>query len=229
MTLPRSLAISVPVVCCLYVATAVVAVGSVGVGALANEELTVPAEAFLSPGPRTFFVVGGALFAIATSINAVFIIVPKYLDALAADGLVPAALAATNDRFGTSHWGLALVYALSVAALVGPLPVADLGTLLGFGGIFLIVPVMVAAVRAVRRRPGAFEAVPSFVGRRATTLLAASAVVCNALLFVALATQSPWVCAAWVGLVVVGAGYYLVRTRLGRGERDSDPLAEGSA
>ncbi|MFC5972962.1 APC family permease [Halomarina salina] len=229
VTLPQSLAISVPLVLCLYVATAVVAVGSVGVDALANEELTVPAEAFLSPGLRTFFVVGGALFAITTSINAVYIIVPKYLDALAADGLVPAVLAETNERFGTAHWGLTLVYLLSVAALVSPLPVADLGTLLGFGGIFLIVPVMLAAVRAVRRRPDAFERVPSFVGRRATTVLAVSAVACNALLFVVLATQSPVVCAAWVGLVVVGAGYYLARTRFGRREREAEPLVEGSA
>jgi len=229
VTLPQSLAVSVPVVLTLYVATAVVAVGSVGVATLSDRPLTVAAETFLSPGLQGFFVVGGALFAITTSINAVFIIVPKYLDALAADGLVPGALARHNDRFGTSHWGLTLVYLLSVAALVSPLPVAQLGTLLGFGGIFLIVPVMFAAIRAVRRRPGAFASVPSFVGRRATTALAASAVGCNALLFVVLATQSPWVCAVWVGLVVVGAGYYLVRTRGGTDRRDSDPVVEGSA
>ncbi|WP_250875150.1 APC family permease [Halomarina rubra] len=228
VTLPQSLAISVPLVLLLYVATAVVAVGSVGVGALTDEPLTVAADAFLSPGLRGFFVVGGALFAITTSINAVFIIVPKYLDALATDRLVPGVLATTNDRFGTPHWGLALVYLLSVLALVSPLPIAELGTLLGFGGIFLIVPVMLAAIRAVRRRPEAFAAVPSYVGRRATTVLAASAVVCNALLFVVLATQSPVVCATWLGLVALGAGYYLVRTRLGAGERDPDPVVEGS-
>ncbi len=215
VTIPKSLAVSIPLVFVLYVGTALVAVGSVGAtgpSSMAGATLSVPAEAALPPALATFFVVGGALFAIATSINAVFIIAPKYMVVLADDGFFPAALAETNDRFGTPHWGLTLVFALSLASLLSPLPVADLGSLLGFGGIVLIVPMMVAAVRFVRRSPERYAATPIPVPATLTVGLAVTAVCANAVLLVLLASQSPLLFAAWAGLTVGGGGvYYLAR------------------
>ena len=212
VTIPKSFAISVPIVLLLYVSIGLVAVGSVGADAMADETLAVPAEAFLSGPFQTLFVVGGALFAIATSVNAVYIISPKYLEVLAEDGLMPQAVAATNDRFGTPHWALTLVYAFSTAALVSPLPISDLGSLLGLGGAFLIVPVMLAAIVAVRTRPDATgAAIP--LPNRAIVAMAALAVPLNLLLLVLLATQSPLIFAAWLGSLAVGGTYYLLWTR----------------
>lgn len=212
VTIPRSFAVSVPIVLSLYVGIGLVAVGSVGAEAMADETLAVPAEAFLSGPLRTLFVVGGALFAIATSVNAVYIITPKYLEVFAADGLVPGAVAETNDRFGTPHWALTIVYVLSTAALVSPLPLGKLGSLLGFGGAFLIVPVMLAAIVAIRTRPDATAtAIP--LPRRAIAGMAGLAVPLNLLLLVLLATQSPLVFAGWLACLAVGGGYYLLWTR----------------
>ncbi|MFD1644142.1 APC family permease [Haloarchaeobius litoreus] len=216
VTIPQSLAVSIPLVFVLYVGTALVAVGTVGAagpGSMAGATLSVPAEVALPPTLSAFFVVGGALFAIATSINAVFIIAPKYMVVLADDGFFPAALARTNDRFGTPHWGLTLVFALSLASLVSPLPVADLGSLLGFGGIVLIVPMMVAAVRFVRRHPERYAATPIPVPPRITVALAVAAVCANAVLLVLLASQSPLLFAAWAGLTLLGGGAYLLARR----------------
>lgn len=212
VTIPQSFAISVPLVLGIYASIGLVAVGTVGADAMANRTLAVPAATFLPGALQSFFVVGGALFAIATSINAVFLITPKYLEVLAADGLVPGQLAATNDRFGTAHWGMAVVYVLSVAALVSPLPVAELGSLLGFGGAFLVVPVMLAAVAAVRtRREEVASAVP--LPPRVLAGMAVLAVPLNVGLLALLASQSPQLFLAWVGCLTVAAGYYLVRTR----------------
>lgn len=219
-TIPRSFAVSVPLVFGLYVLVSVVSVGTVGADALAGRTLGVPAEAFLPPGLRAFFVVGGALFAIATSINAVFLIAPKYLLVLAEDGLVPSQVAAVNDRFGTPHVGLTAVYAVAVAAVLGPLPLGELGALLGFGGIALVLAVMVAAVRFVRDRPAAHDRVPFGVRPSLVTGLAVGAIACNVVLFVVLGAQSAGVLAIWLGLLAVGGGYYELRRRaLGRTDR----------
>jgi APA family basic amino acid/polyamine antiporter len=218
VTIPRSFLLSVPLVLVIYASIGLVAVGSVGAEAMADQTLAVPAEAFLPPAFQSLFVVAGALFAIATSINAVYIITPKYLEVLADDGLLPGVLAEKNDRFGTAHWGMAVVYLFSTAALVSPLPVADLGTLLGFGGAFLIVPVMLAAIAAVRRRPAdVADALPLSPGLVAA--IAALAVPLNLLLLALLASQSPRLFAIWLGTLAVAGGYYLLRTRTG------DPVA----
>jgi APA family basic amino acid/polyamine antiporter len=212
VTIPRSFAVSVPLVLVTYAGISLVAVGVAGADGMAGETLSVPAELFLSEPLQALFVVGGALFAIATSVNAVFIVVPKYLEALAADGLAPAALARESDRFGTTHWGLTLAYVLSAAAVFSPLPVTDLGSLLGFGGAFLVVPVMLAAIVAVREGAIPTQS-PLGLPARAVVGMAVLAVPLNLLLLVLLATQSPAVFAAWIGLLGVGGGYYVLRTR----------------
>lgn len=121
LTIPRSFLISIPIILLLYVATSLVAVGLVDWAALADEPLSVAADAGLSPALADVFAVGGGLFAIATTINAVYIIAPKYLLALAHDDILPAAFSRVNERFGTAHWGLVLVYAVSVSFLVSPI------------------------------------------------------------------------------------------------------------
>jgi APA family basic amino acid/polyamine antiporter len=211
ITIPKSFAISVPLVLAIYASIGIVAVGVAG-DAMAGATLAVAAEQFLSPGFQSLFVVGGALFAIVTSINAVYIITPRYLEVLADDGLFPAALAARNDRFGTPHWGLLVVYVLSVAALLSPLPIAELGTLLGFGGAFLVVPVMLAAIHVVRDDDQNVTP-PGGLSPRLVAGMAALAIPLNLLLLTLLAANSPTVFAGWLGLLAVGAAVYVVRTR----------------
>ncbi|UTF55137.1 APC family permease [Natronosalvus rutilus] len=212
VTIPRSFLVSVPLVFVLYVLVALVAVGTVGVETMSGETLAVPAERFLSPAFQTVFVVGGALFAVATSLNATFILVPQYAKALAADGVFPAALGETNDRFGTAHWALLGTYLLSTAILLAPLPFADLGTMLAFGGAFVVAVVMFAAISVVRNPPADFDPDAFPVPTRLAFGMALLAVPLNVLLLGLLATQSPTLFASWVVLCGCGLGYYALRT-----------------
>lgn len=212
-TIPQSFAVSIPLVAVLYVLTGFVAVGTVGWQAVGGETLTVPARAVLSGPVASFFIVGGALFAIATTMNGVFIIAPKYLLALAEDGLFPEALGRVNERFGTPHWGLAVIYLISLAALLSPLPLEQLGSLLGFGGIFLVVPVMVAAVKFARERPETYRQAAFSLAPRRLLGVAVAAVLLNAVLFALLAVESTQMFAVWAGAMIAGGLYYVVRTR----------------
>ena len=220
VTIPQSFAVSVPIVLAIYGSVALVTVGVAGTELMAGSTLAVPAELFLPAPMRSLFVLGGALFAIATSMNAVYLITPKYLEVLAEDGLFPDALARTNDRFGTAHWGLVVGYVLSAAALFSPLPIAELGSLLGFGGAFLVIPVMLAAITVVRNRDVAGDA-PLPFSPRLIAAMAGLAIPLNALLLVLLASQSPAVFAGWLGLLVLGGTYYVVRTWRGHGATET--------
>jgi APA family basic amino acid/polyamine antiporter len=224
LTIPRSFLISIPLILVLYVLTSVVAVGTVGWRTMADATLSVPAAAALSPELTTFFTVGGGLFAIATTINAVYMIAPKYLVVLADDEVLPPRVGAVNERFGTAHWGLVIVYGVSVAFLVSPFSLEGFSTLMGFGSIFLVVPVMGAAIALVRNRPDEYAAAPFHVAPRLLVGVAGAAVVLNVALLALLATESTTTFRVWVGLLAVGVGYYAARSwYLGR---EGAPLAE---
>lgn len=208
VTIPRSFLISIPLVFVIYVSVAVVSVGTVGVDAMADETLAVPAEQILSPEFQTLFIVGGALFAIATSLNAAYILVPRYAQALAADGIFPAFLGETNDRYGTAHWALLGTYLLSSLAVFAPLPFADMGALLGLGGAFIVTVVMVAAIAVIRDPPAEFDAGVIPVPTRVVLAMAIVAVPLNLLLIVLLATQTLVLFLGWLLAVVAGLLYY---------------------
>jgi APA family basic amino acid/polyamine antiporter len=212
VTIPRSFAVSIPLVLLLYVLVAAVAVGTVGVAGMSNETLMLPAERFLSPAFQTLFIVGGAVFAVATSLNAAFILVPRYVQALADDGVLPSVLGKTNERFGTAHWALFGTYALSSLVMLAPLPFEGLGTVLAFGGALVVTAVMLAAVSVLRNPPTEFETDAFPVPNRLVLGMAVLAVPLNLLLILLLATQSTNLFVGWLAVLVAGLIYYFVRT-----------------
>lgn len=211
VSIPQSFLISIPLVFVIYVSVAAVAVGTIGVDAMAGETLAVPAERFLSPEFQTLFVVGGALFAVATSLNAAYILVPRYAQALAADGIFPAFLGVTNDRYGTAHWALLGTYVLSALALVAPIPIEDMGVLLGLGGAFLVAVLMMAAIVVLRRQPPDFDPGVIPVPRRVVLVTAVLAFPLNVLLLLLLASQELGLFVGWLGAVGLGLVYYAFR------------------
>ena len=227
VTIPRSFAVSIPLVFALYVLVGLVAVGTVGVDAMAGETLFVAAELFLSPELQTLFVVGGATFAVATSLNAAYILVPRYVEALADDGIFPASLGATNDRYGTRHWALLATFVLSGLVMLAPLPFEDLGTLLGLGGAFVVTVLMLATLRVLRDPPPEIDLDAFPVSTRLVYWMAAAAVPLNLLLILLLATQAPWLFAGWAGLLAVGYAYYRLRMSYHGGADTSPPEHTG--
>jgi APA family basic amino acid/polyamine antiporter len=215
VTIPQSFLVSIPLVFLLYVLVAAVAVGTLGVDAMAGETLLVAAERILSPAFRTVFVVCGALFAVATSLNATFILIPRYAQVLAEAGVFPAAAGRTNDRFGTAHWTLLATFLLSGVILLAPLPFADLGTMLAFGGALVVTAVMLAAIDVVRDPPTDFDPEAFPVPTRVVGAMAVLAVPLNLLLIGLLAVDSPRLFAAWLGLLAVGLAYRAVRMNYG--------------
>lgn len=102
----------------VYAVMSAIAAGVLPVAEVANQPLSVAGAAFM-PGPVfTFFVVGGAIFALLTTLN--FSIGMMVFPVLRAckDGWLPKGLAATNKKWGTAHWILLIFYLIGIVPIV---------------------------------------------------------------------------------------------------------------
>jgi len=213
LSIPRSFLISIPLILVAYVLTSIISVGIVGQGTLADaDRLTVAADAALSDGFATIFTVG-ALFAIATTVNAVYMIAPKYLLVLAEDGIFPEQFLVTNERFGTNHWGLAFIYVVSIPFMIAPLSLDQHSALMAFGSIVLVMPVMVSAISLVRNRPDEYAEAPFHISPRLLVGTAGTALVLNGALLGLLVADGPLMFGVWLGCLLLGGVYYVVRLR----------------
>ncbi|MBS6220983.1 MAG: amino acid permease [[Clostridium] symbiosum] len=115
--IPIVMAVATVLVGIIYAFLAFVASGVLPVEEVANKNLGVVAGVFLSKPAYLFFMIGGAMTAIITTLNSTFSWVTKPLLMFVEDGYLPKKLGEVNRRFGTPH------YLLTVFYIVGLLPV----------------------------------------------------------------------------------------------------------
>lgn len=145
--IPLAMVISTLLVAVFYAFIALVAAGTISVTEAANQPLSVSAAVFMPPAAYTFFVVGGAMFALLTSMN--FSIGNMVFPTIVAcrDGWLPKFLTRTNKRFGTNHLILIAVY---IVALVPILLGINMQTAANATLILTFVIFMIAAYAAMR-------------------------------------------------------------------------------
>lgn len=151
--IPRSFVIIIVLVAIIYISMSVVAVGVKGWEVCADKPLTESAGAFLSGAAFHFFTIGGALLAIATTLNATFMWAPKSLMIVARDGLLPKDLTKVNKRFGTPQNMLTIIWIFSVTALLCGLDVESLALYATIGGLVIYIPVQISALLLKKKRP----------------------------------------------------------------------------
>jgi APA family basic amino acid/polyamine antiporter len=126
----------------LYIGVAVVATGVLPLTAVQGKSLAFVAKEIFPPALYIFFVVGGVMLALISSLNAIFSWCTKGLYMATHDGWFPTGLATTN-RFGTPY------ILLTVFFVVGMLPIVT-GTTLAYvtilgnavGIVFGIIPAL---------------------------------------------------------------------------------------
>jgi len=157
-TIPRSFLVSIPVVTAIYVLIAVVVAGVGPWTGAPDESLTGIAATILSRPLFLFFVFGGGFLAVVTTLNATYLWGTKSLLLIAEDGLLPRGLAAVNRRFGTPHWLLTAIAALSCVSLwLAGDSVETFAIFANLGGIIIFIPVMIAALRLRRHFPDVYQ------------------------------------------------------------------------
>lgn len=155
--IPRAFIISFSLVAVIYVATAVTTVGMAPwkeMAACPEPLVEGSAICFGRPGPGfTFFIIGGAILAITTTLNGLFIVGTKSLQVIIHDGILPAGLGRVHSRFGSAYILLFIIWALSVAGLLSGFSLETFANYSALGGMIIFVPVLASSIMLPRRYP----------------------------------------------------------------------------
>ena len=157
--IPRSFIIAFAIVLFIYVAVAAATVGAVPPDFLKNAEepLIQVCRRITGPFGILFFTVGGAILALTTTLNALFIIGTKSLLMMARDRLLPSKLGLLHQRFGTPYVLLTIVWGLSVLGILSGFSLETLASYAALGGMIIFMPVMMASVRLPSLYPEQYE------------------------------------------------------------------------
>ena len=154
--LPFAIVLSTLVVTALYTLIGFVAAGVLPVEEVMYQPLSVAAAKFL-PGPLyVFFVTGGALLALSTTLNATFGWVTKPVLQACVDGWFPKKLGVINKKYGTPHLLLILFYIVGLIPIISGLDIeriANMSMILMNITTFLVV---VATARLPKLLPDAW-------------------------------------------------------------------------
>jgi APA family basic amino acid/polyamine antiporter len=147
--IPRAFIIALPVVMLIYLAVAVTTVGAVPGDILQKsaEPLIYVCQQTVGKAGILFFTVGGAILALTTTLNALFIVGTKSLLMIAQDQLLPRKLGRLHQRFGTPHVLLTIIWILSVFGIVSGFSLETLASYAALGGLIIFLPIQIAAMR----------------------------------------------------------------------------------
>lgn len=154
--IPRVMLTSLALVTLLYMAIGVVATGVLPIAQVEGESLAFVAREIFPPALYVFFVAGGVMIALLTTLNAIFAWCTKGLFMATEDGWLPESVAVRN-RFGTPFILLTLFYIVGMLPIVTGMTLQYV-TILGnaVGIIFGIIPVL-ALYNLYDRNPEAYR------------------------------------------------------------------------
>jgi len=157
-TIPRAFFIAFPLVTILYVGLAFVTVGSVSGDSLkgAQEPLLVAGKSFLPNGLYMFFVLGGAVLALLTTLNSLLIIGTRSLLMIVQDGMLPAWFGKMTAKRQVPWVLLSIIYILSIAGVLSGFSLTTFASYASLGGLVIFVPILLAAWRFPKAYPDKF-------------------------------------------------------------------------
>jgi len=194
---------------------AFVSVGIVSYTQLADETLAFVAAQYL-PSELLLVVGFGAVLAGVTSDIVFIMIMNRYVEATASDGLIPTIFEKTN-KHGEPKYFMAILFLISVSTTFLNLPLNVLATclVLAFLTTFSIGPLI--GIRLPNQSPEIFEqdALKSSRFLTPTIVRRASmgAVAINVVSFIYVSQQTPTAFLIYLGLVATGAAFYAVRRK----------------
>lgn len=221
-TIPKALLISKLIVLGIYLALELVAVGVINWEAFGDaQNLSLPAEVFLSGPALVFFIAGGGILACVTTINLILTVAGRYVMAFSYDGYFPKIFKSVNHRYGTPHWGLTLAYTMSVIMLILNwalhIPLIVMGQILNFGLLFMITLVLLAAMSLPKRHPEVYAQAELKFKPKIIFITSLLSVIINIIFMIVLAfgmltsENAKWAFPMFIVAVIVGFIVYYTR------------------
>lgn len=158
-TIPRAYFITFPVVTVVYLCVALATVGGMHWQKTAQEAepLIFLSRSFLSDAGVVFFIIGGAVLALTTTLNALFIVGTKSLLIIINDRLLPLWLGSIHKTFGTPHILLTIIWLLSIVGIVTDFSIETFASYSALGGIIIFLPILIAALKFPRLYPDKYR------------------------------------------------------------------------
>ena len=155
--IPRAMVASLLVVAVVYFFIGVVAAGVLPLDQVAFKTLADVAKEIFPHAIYVFFIIGGCMFALVSSLNAVFSWCTFGIGNAIQDGWLPQWLAKRNEKWGTQHILLGIFYVIGMVPIImgGTIEfIAVIGNNIGL--IFSIFPVL-ALTQLAKKRPKEYE------------------------------------------------------------------------
>jgi len=205
--IPLTIIITTVGVGILYAFMATIAVGILPIADVANKPLTDVARTILPQPLFIFFMIGGAMFALATTLNATLSWVTKGILISCEDGWLPKSLGKVNKKFGTPHWLLTVFYVIGLIPILTGLSLETISAL-GTGVILVsnVIPI-IAASQLPKKYPELYKKAPFKLPKAALNIV----VVLAAIL---LAVQGYLLLSSLSYKFMIGAGAYMVAAAL---------------
>jgi APA family basic amino acid/polyamine antiporter len=157
--IPRAFLIALPLVSLIYICVAIATVGAAPAAELARavEPLIYVNKLTTSPVGFIFFVFGGAVLALTTTLNALFIVGTKSLLVMVEDKLLPEIFGKVHSRFATPHILLTIIWGLSVLGILSGFPLETLASYAALGGLIIFLPIQIASMRLPKLYPEQYQ------------------------------------------------------------------------
>ncbi|MBT3750280.1 MAG: amino acid permease [Bacteroidetes bacterium] len=158
-TIPRAFMIAFPLVTLLYVGVSLGTVGTLDPDSIMNTEdpLVQAARINLSHGVFVFFVLGGAVLALLTTLNALFLIGTRSLLMMVQDGLLPGWMGLRTKNREVPYVLLTMIWLLSIVGVLSGLSLETFASYAALGGLFIFLPILLAAWVFPKRYPEAYR------------------------------------------------------------------------
>ena len=154
--LPRAMIGSTAVVAIIYAFIGVVAVGVLPIDEVAGESLVLVAQEIFPKPVYIFFIVGGGMFAVASTLNATFTWCTKGLLIAAEEGWLPKQAAAVSKR-GTPWVLLTIFYIIGAVPILTGLDIETIALLgNGLSLIYVMFPIFTGYL-IYKKTPAAME------------------------------------------------------------------------
>lgn len=210
-TVPRAMIISTVIVAIFYALIGVVASGVLPLDQVAFQPLTLVAQTIFPAWLYYFFVIGGALFALATTLNGTLSWVTRGLQLSAQDGWLPPVLAKEN-KGGTPVILLLIFYVVGAIPILTGMDTTTISNMgVGVNQVILIMEV-IACWRLPKLMPEAYENATMKLSLPVLRVLLVLSIVLNVGTFViTMDGMTPVVWGATIAFVVLLIIYTVVR------------------
>lgn len=207
--IPLTLIIAPVVVCVIYVLMGIVTLGNLPDGALTD--LATVGQTYLGSGLLTFFIVGGPLCGIMTSMVPVMMLACAMIQTSAEHGIFPAFVAKKN-KHGVSMVVLIYVVALTLFLVISGKGVGELMTLFSFVNTACAVPTCLVPFFLKKKYPNACDYAGLKVNYKLVAALSAFSLVVSIYLAITMFISLDF--SSWILVIVMVVGttiYFLGR------------------